>query len=399
MKKICLITTGHLSSDPRLVKEAACLSSNGYIVHIIFLQNLHYLIPFDQHILNKYPQWTFNVLNLANEPIKARYLSLLNKITRGSEKIVPLSFIAPFAKNKAYKWQLRKAKAANADCYIAHNLGALPVSVNAAKFLRAKCGFDAEDYHRYEVSDLEDHPDVILNRYLEDKYIPQLDYLTGSSPLIAASYSELFKLPCTCILNVFNKTNNRLYSHHTRALKLFWFSQTIGINRGIETIIKALNLTKNRFEFHLLGTVDQKYAKALTSLVNSKSRLYFHAPMMPDDIFEFATQFDIGLASEPGFSMNNNYALSNKIFTYVQAGLAVVASNTPAQKHLLDQNNDIGMLYKNNDPKHLADVLDTYYGNRPLLYQHSINAFNLGQSELNWEKESRKFMDIISSII
>ena len=35
-KRICLITPGHIASNPRLVKEARALQQSGMEVHIIF---------------------------------------------------------------------------------------------------------------------------------------------------------------------------------------------------------------------------------------------------------------------------------------------------------------------------------------------------------------------------
>lgn len=52
-----------------------------------------------------------------------------------------------------------------------------------------------------------------------------------------------------------------------------------------------------------------------------------------------AEHFDVGLSVEPGFSRNNELALSNKSFAYLVAGLAVAFTNTPGQRELAD---DIG---------------------------------------------------------
>src|SRR5206468_12035854 len=118
-------------------------------------------------------------------------------------------------------------------------------------------------------------------------------------------------------------------------LKLFWFSQTVGPNRGLETIISAIAKTNKRFEPHLLGKIDQVYKLTLLSVFNQLKLepqiLHFHLPIPPDDIFASAANFDIGFASEPGFSKNNSIALSNKLFTYIQCGLVVAVSNTQAQ--------------------------------------------------------------------
>ena len=78
---------------------------------------------------------------------------------------------------------LHAAIATEADYYIGHNLGALAVCINAAKHNSALAGFDFEDYHREEYS-LNDKLRTNRIIYLENKYVPQLDYLTFASPLM-----------------------------------------------------------------------------------------------------------------------------------------------------------------------------------------------------------------------
>ena len=83
-----------------------------------------------------------------------------------------------------------------------------------------------------------------------------------------------------------------------------------------------------------------------TLIEQTPHNLRFHDPAAPDELTAFASQFDIGLALEPAFSRNNDIALSNKIFTYMQAGLAIIASNTTAQQQLLKKYPKIGELYE-----------------------------------------------------
>jgi glycosyltransferase involved in cell wall biosynthesis len=125
--------------------------------------------------------------------------------------------------------------------------------------------------------------------------------------------------------------------------------------------------------------------------------LYFYEPVPGDEIFALAPLFDIGLASETGFCLNNKTALSNKIFTYIQCGLAVAASNTPAQSGLLDKYPQAGKIY--NSAAELAAIIAQYHQNRALLFQTKNAAFKTGQTELNWENGSQKFLNVIAATL
>ena len=309
---------------------------------------------------------------------------------------------ASLAISRSSYFLTREAKKNAADLYIGHNLGALGAAVKAAKRHHAKCGFDAEDFHRNELTDDENDPRVKLVVHLEQKYIPQLDYLTASSPQIADAYALLFNRKVTTLLNAFpakkefNPVNNR-----NGNLKLFWFSQTIGPNRGLETIIEAINIANIPIELHLLGFhPDTAYNNSLSKLAKDAGQncfLYFHDPVPPDSIFDIAILFDIGLAAEPGFCINNNIALSNKLFTYLQSGLAVVASNTKAQKAFLVLYPDIGELYST--AKGLADILVAFHKDRTLLYLTKEHNIKIGYELLNWEYEREKFLRLLREIL
>ena len=391
-KTVCLITPGHISSNPRLVKEAMALSQSGYKVHLVFTQYVAYLVAHDQQILTANPSWTYDHLNWTGHNLASKFNRLLNKITQlfNADPAIKL--------NRNYLWQLKKAIAYKADLYIAHNLSSLPVAVIAAKNNNSKCGFDAEDFHRNEVSDNLADEDVKLKTAIEEEYIPQVDYVTASSPQIAEAYEGLFDRKIPTVLNVFPKTENVNIINNTDApLQLFWFSQTIGPNRGLEAIIDAINNSTSAMALHLLGNVSDEYKQHLVSLMKNTPDLHFHQPVMPDELFAVAAKFDIGFTAEPGFSINNKIALSNKLFTYLQSGLAIVTSDTPAQTAFLQQLPQIGSLYHNTEE--LSALLVNYDNNRELLYATKLNNYKLGQSTLNWETESQKFISAIKTVL
>jgi hypothetical protein len=58
-----------------------------------------------------------------------------------------------------------------------------------------------------------------------------------------------------------------------------------------------------------------------------------------------SAQADIGLALEPGTTPNNDIAISNKLYTYILAGNAVVASNTSGQSMAVADLNGAAVTY------------------------------------------------------
>ncbi|HTK18842.1 MAG TPA: hypothetical protein VL442_04995, partial [Mucilaginibacter sp.] len=245
-------------------------------------------------------------------------------------------------------------------------------------------------------------PDVVLKSCIEEIYLPQVDYLSTSSPLISEAYKKIFpaKQPVT-ILNTF-KIDKRIQHpsiNDSGAIRMFWFSQTIGINRGLEEVLIALKtLAGYSFELHLLGYLSSDM-KDLLDEYRSSLKIYIHKPLPPDEIPFFASQFDIGLATENTHPYNRDICLTNKIFTYLCAGLAIVASNTQAQAELIKKYPATGKLYQSKDPGSLAEILLHYYANRGILNHSRQAAVDIANSELNWQNESKKFLTLIKQTL
>jgi len=404
LKKIVLITSGMPALNPRLVKEADALWDAGYEVTVLYTYWNDWGAALNKQLLAE-KKWT--AIQAGGDPDEKPFVYLLSRLVHKvakllAEKTGRYSYFANTAIARSSFFLTREAKKHPADLYIAHNLGALSAAVKAAKHFEKPCGFDAEDFHRQETDDDTNSYHYRMATFIEDKYLPLVNYLTASSPLIAERYARLYKRTIPSILNVFPKTEQlKVVNNIDKPIQLFWFSQNLGPKRGLEIIIEALGLTKTSFNLHLLGNVSPQYKEQLLQLAQSKevdtACIYFYPPLKADEIFGFAARFDIGLASETGFCLNNNIALSNKLFTYIQSGLAVVASNTPAQSALISQYPQIGKTYKN--AAELAAVLPAYAKDRSLLNRTKKEAWETGQAVLNWDIECHKFLDIVENVL
>jgi len=403
-ERIVMISSGQPSLNPRLVKEADTLTAAGFEVTVLYAYWNDWGTRYDKELLFE-KKW--KAIRVGGDPKQKRFAwffsRLIFKLTRGRlQKTGDFNKLADIAIARSSYFLIEEAGKHPADLYIAHNLGALPAAANTAAAYEKPYGFDAEDFHRQEVNDDTGAFHFKICKFIEDKYLPWAAYLTASSPLITEQYVSLYNREITTLLNVFPKTALTTRTENKdKPLKLFWFSQTIGPNRGLELIIEAVGLSSTATELHLLGQPTEGYRQQLEDQAGTagidKSRIKFYPPVKGDEIFKMARQFDIGIASETGFCLNNNLALSNKIFTYIQSGLAVAASDTPAQCGLIAQYPRTGKIY--HDAKELADIINFYDQNRAQLLQTQKAAFEIGQTELNWEHEAEKFLGVINNVL
>lgn len=406
MNSITFITTGQPTTNPRLVKEAQTLIALGYRVKVIYCFYQQWAQKFDTEIISKNPE-VYNCCG--GDPFSNKFLYLKTRIR---QKIcfllynrLPAGLAAEKAISRTHAEALSLAKKYKSDLYIAHNLGALPAAVLAAKHHNAKAGYDAEDMHSAEFIEKTSKL-YLLNKYIEETYFPETDYFSAASPLIAGNYKTLYTyLEPVVVNNVFpiimQPFNEQLATG--KRLKLFWFSQTVGRGRGIEQIIAAIATLEVPAELHLLGNSSPESVRLFKNLAGSlgldSELIFFHQPVSHENLIATARQFDIGMAAETGEPLNRDICLTNKLFVYIQCGLAVLASDTQAQIDFMGKYPGAGKLYKRNDPASLAECLKYYSENRAELYQAKMRNYELGQNTMNWERESGKFVKLVRSVL
>ncbi|RZJ47684.1 MAG: hypothetical protein EOO44_22140, partial [Flavobacterium sp.] len=349
IKKITLISTSHLSSNPRLVKEAKTLLKSNFEVTIIFLQHISYLTNFDEEITEDLSGAKIHKINYNTSSIIGKLLNLKRLLRKIYLSINQSSAYKENIFFPEFKKIIKKNKA---DLYIGHTLNALPIANWAAAHFDVKFAFDAEDYHS------EESDSIIQNSFakkIEDKYLPYVTYISAASPFIAEAYQKRYPKKTVIPINNYFEFEQFELQPKTETgnhLKIVWFSQTIGLNRGLQKFMAMLNgLDSNSFELHLRGSSDEKTKSQLLELVSSdwKNKIFFYPQCATKELNIWLRTFDIGLALEPSFSINNRIAISNKIFQYITNGLAVISSDTKGQEWVFRQAPDIGLFLLNND--------------------------------------------------
>jgi glycosyltransferase involved in cell wall biosynthesis len=290
------------------------------------------------------------------------------------------------------------AAAKPADWFIAHTQPALPVAAVAARRWKARLGFDCEDLLAENGTD---PPDVV--RVIERKYLPVCDYVSVPSQCIAARLAQYYGIDAPIVLNnVFPLylADGMLCPKQRSAesrLRLHWFGQTIGLGRGIEDAVRAVGLIKQNVELHLRGRITDAYRSTIQSLAAEQGiadKVFFHPPVDHDELVRRMDQFDIGLSLERPTHANYSQTMTNKIFSYLLAGLAVAATDTPGHQELLKQIPSVGFLYPAGNAQALADGLQWWLNNPNELRSAQQAAWDAARQRFCWDHEKEKFLRI-----
>src|SRR5437868_11781219 len=183
MRKICIITTRHISYNPRVLKEADTLSANGYDVTVVTVNYHAGLHSFDEELM-KTRSWRLRTVNYRKEQEKWKwiYLSLRQRVFLLLSRITCKFGIAERAMEKAFDGLVTLACREKADLYIAHHAEALGAGYKAARRNQAVFGFDAEDFHTGMNTSSSPTDDIIY--FLEKKYLRYCRHMTAASKLM-----------------------------------------------------------------------------------------------------------------------------------------------------------------------------------------------------------------------
>jgi len=180
-------------------------------------------------------------------------------------------------------------------------------------------------------------------------------------------------------------------------ISFHWFSQTIGPGRGLESVLQALAGVEGNWEFHLRGGIgNYKTWLERFSPEAIKPRLHVHPLVGPQELPSRIAEHDIGLACEQNTPLPRDVTISNKLFQYLQGGLAVVASDTSGQREAACYAAGALLLYPAGDVAQLQALLQNLVKDRRHLRGMRRAAWQAGE-KLCWENESPRLVETVQA--
>jgi glycosyltransferase involved in cell wall biosynthesis len=243
---------------------------------------------------------------------------------------------------------------------------------------------------------------------LEARLIRECTYCLTTSHCLAESLAKAYHAPTpTVIYNSFPRSERSQIDHQKRDRQnlnlpsLHWFSQTIGPGRGLETLFQALSYLKTSVEIHLRGNYPNNYRQLLKPLIPNEwcDRIFIHPTVPNAELLSRIAEHDIGLALEYSDVTSRHLTVTNKFFQYLQAGLAVIATDTAGQQEILSRYPEIGRLIPSNDPLALAQAIEDLLQTPNQLNAAKEASIQVFQEKFSWEIEAKKLVQLVEPIL
>jgi len=359
-----------------MLKAADALHGAGYDVRVISTNHTAWATETDRRVAAS-RAWSWTVIDYARGSARARQLTIGARFRAAGAVVsaigaarVPLA-VAVRAYSRPHDELVAAIASQPADLVYGGTTGALAAIAEGAARLGVPFGVDFEDFHSGELEGSSGMTAHVIASRLERRLLAGAAFATAGSPMIADAYQQAYGVRPVPIHNTFSlqmpaaavaADRTRLAADATleRPLRLYWFSQTLGPGRGLEDVIQALGRSGAAAELHLRARPIPGYMESLRALqhdVAPETAIVHHDPASPDMMVELAQSYDAGLSCEEPVVLNHRLCLTNKVFTYLAAGVPVILSRTPAQTALARDLGPAALSYECGDVNGLADLL------------------------------------------
>lgn len=366
-KKIIVSVISDVVTDQRVQKECNTLHKIGYDVLVIGRKSEN------KFLLNTFPYKVIRVRNL---------------FKRG-----PLMYL--FFNFQLFWYLLFK----KCDILWANDLDTLLPNFIISKLKGCKLIYDSHEYFTQSVYKKTSRK---IWESLERVLFPRLKNVITVNNSIKEVYEKKYKIPVTVIRNVPYKFLRNEVDNYTRldAAKKILVMQGIGINenRGAEEAVLTMQFLPDEFNLYFIGsgTIITKLKQMVRDL-KLIQKVKFIDVLPYNEMMMHTRDCFLGLIFEKiSVSDEHLFALPNKFFDYIKAGVPVLSSKAVEIKSIIEQY-DIGDFIDSFDPIEISKKIIDISENKNL-YNTWKNNTAIAAAELNWENEEKILIEFMSQV-
>lgn len=276
------------------------------------------------------------------------------------------------------------------DIIVSNDLDTLPACFVISKITRKTLVYDSHEYFT-EVPELVDRPNIKrIWEEIERLILPKIKHGITVCESIANIYRGKYQIPFRVVRNLphriekITKTENPPFPLD---LPVILYQGAVNYGRGLQETILAMHRVDNA-RLVIIGSGDElEQIKALVLRENLSHKVQVCGRIPFDELKHITPHATIGLSVEKDIGLNYHYALPNKLFDYIQAGVPVLASNLPEIKAIVDTYH-VGRMVQHVSPEALAQAINDMLLNEAERAKWQSNCQKAAEI-LCWENEEK----------
>lgn len=360
MKKIFFTVTNDLSFDQRMNRICTTLATNGYAVTLVG---------------RKLP----GSLPLKKEAYEQKRIRCWFK--KGK------SFYAEY--NFRLFWYLLFKKM---DAICAIDLDTILPCLKVSQWKKIPRVYDAHELFT-ELKEVVTRPAVKkMWTRIEKHTVPKYKHGYTVSESIAEEFKRRYNVQYGCIRNI---TRLRPLDPVTPSEKFILYSGAVNEARAFEYLIPALRMVDAK----LVVCGDGNFMPQLKELIHEHGvtdKVELKGMLTPDELWDVSQKAFIGIAVAENEGLNQYWALPNKFFDYLHAGLPQITMDYPEYRKL-NKEHEVAVLIDSLEPAVIAASINNLLGN-DVMYQRLRENCLVARLEWNWQNEEKKLLSFYQSV-
>jgi len=284
------------------------------------------------------------------------------------------------------------------DLLVSNDLDTLLANFLVSKLRSCKLVFDSHEYFT-ELPELEGRGMVKhFWKGLEKWIVPKLRYACTVNESLADIFKNAYGTDFKVVRNLpYQHADVQEYTtpEWTKGKHLILYQGSVNIGRGLEMMIDIVKDLSD-YVFIIAGTGDiLNTLKEKVQAEDLQQKVILTGRLSPGRLRSLTNQADIGISLEQNLGLNYYFALPNKIFDYIQAGIPVLCSDFPEMRNIVLKYK-IGRFVASSDKNEVRKAILEMIENKQdsLMWKQNSEKASV---ELSWENEQKVLIELINS--
>jgi glycosyltransferase involved in cell wall biosynthesis len=311
--------------------------------------------------------------------------------------------IKPFRQRRfiEYNWRAAAlAKELKADIYHAVDLDTLWAACRAAKFNHAELVYESRELYIEQLALEGRLPVKLFWKALEKKLIKKADAVVTINESIAGELADRYGIKKPLVIPNVPRLPESLTPIDLRRLfnlnskYIFVFQGILRPGQGIIRILKAVSRIDDvSLVFVGEGTYKSEIESWSTEL-GIIERIRFAGKIAPDRLLDYTAGGDAGVLLLEPVALNNYYALPQKLFQYIAAGVPPIVSDCPELRRVVE-NDHLGLVLEDGDVRDDVIAIEEFLKNR---LESSAKACHIARAKYDWAEEGKKLIGLYKDL-